>query len=130
PLRTTIRYDLTGRTELARERFEDSHVIDRVVAYGVAWHEGQLFGWLNQLIGLATAAMLALMAISGFVMWRRRKPAGQLGAPHPPKATARVRGVAVIVLALATLLPLLAISLAAVVLIERLVLVRIPPISR
>lgn len=130
PLRTTIRYNLTGRSELSRERFEDSHVIDRVIAYGIAWHEGQLFGWINQLIGVVTAAMLITLAVSGFVMWRRRKPAGQLGAPPSPDTPAQMRGVAVIVLVLALLLPLLAISLVAVLALERLVFSRIATASR
>lgn len=129
-LRTTIRYDLTGQNELSRERFEDGHVIDRVVAYGVAWHEGQLFGWLNQLIGLATAALLMMLAVSGFIMWRRRRPVGRLGAPPQPSAPGQVRGVVAIVLAFAFLLPLLALSLVAVLVLERLVLARIPTTAR
>ena len=58
--------------------------IDRVVAYGVAWHEGQLLGLFNQLVGVATALMLITLVISGFVMWRRRKPDHALGAPPLP----------------------------------------------
>lgn len=129
PLRTTIRYDLTGRHEIARERFEDTHPIDRVINYGIAWHEGQLFGWINQLIGLLTAAMLVTLAVSAFAMWRRRKPAGRLGAP-PPGAPGAARGLLGIVLVLALLLPLLALSLAAIFVLERLVLARIPATSR
>ncbi|MFA7601899.1 MAG: PepSY domain-containing protein [Novosphingobium sp.] len=130
PQRVTLNYDaMTGRMT-SREDFADQHVIDRAVGYGVAWHEGQLFGWVNQLIGVATALMLMTLAISGFVLWRRRRPEDGLGAPPLPAVPARLRGVAAIVLLLAALLPLLAASLIALWLVERLVLARVPAASR
>jgi uncharacterized iron-regulated membrane protein len=128
PLRSTIRYDLTGHTEVERERAEDSHPIDQVINYGIAWHEGQLFGWINQLIGLATAVLLMVVAASGFVMWRKRKPTGQLGTP--PIGARPPAGLVAILVVLALVLPLLALSLVAVFLAERLVLARIPPAAR
>lgn len=129
PQRVTITYDgMTGK-ELRRETFADSHPIDRVVGYGVAWHEGQLFGWVNQLIGVLTALMLVVLSVSGFVMWRRRKPADRLGAPLPPADPRFARLVPVIVL-LALLLPLLALSLVAVVLFDRIALPRLPALAQ
>lgn len=130
PQRVALTYDAMTGQVTSREAFADKHVIDRVVGYGVAWHEGQLFGWVNQLVGVATALMLVTLTVSGFVLWRRRKPEGGLGAPPLPAAPARLRGVAAIVLLLAALLPLLAASLIAVWLAERLVLARIPAASR
>ena len=129
PQRVTITYDpMTGK-EIARETFSDKHVIDRVVGYGVAWHEGQLFGLVNQLIGVATALMLITLTVSGFVMWRRRKPEGQLGAPPLPSVPARLRGLIAAVLVLAALLPLLAMSLIALWGFERLLLPRLPRLA-
>src|SRR6478609_1946756 len=130
PLMETLTFDRLTGEELSHERFADKHPIDRVVNYGIAWHEGQLFGLLNQLIGVATALMLMTLSVSGFVMWRRRKPAGMLGAPPPPAEPRRLRGVAVIVLALAVLLPLMALSLAGMLVLERLVFARVPALSR
>lgn len=129
PLRVTITYDpMTGK-EASREAFADKHVIDRVVGYGVAWHEGQLFGLINQLIGVATALMLITLTVSGFVMWRRRRPTGRLGAPPLPSVPARLGGLMVAVLVLAALLPLLALSLVILWSIERLLLPRLPRTS-
>ncbi len=134
PLGVTLRVDARTGRETARETFADKHVIDRVVGYGVAWHEGALFGLINQLIGLATALMLVTLAVSGFVMWRRRKDvqghADTLGAPLLPSIPARIGGVAAILAVLALVLPMLAISLVAVALIEWLVLRRIAPLAR
>ncbi len=126
PLRVTITYDpMTGK-ETGREVFADKHLIDRVVGHGVAWHEGQLFGLFNQLVGVATALMLVILTVSGFVMWRRHKPADRLGAPPLPPVPARPRSLMAAVLVLAALLPLLAISLIVLLLAERLALPRLP----
>jgi len=126
PLRTTITYDPVTRRETSREGFADGHAVDRIVGYGIAWHEGQLFGWINQLIGVLTALGLMLMAVSGFILWRRRKPADALGAPPPASTPARMGGVVAIMLVLAALLPLLALSLVTLWLFERFALPRLP----
>ncbi|WP_250890382.1 PepSY-associated TM helix domain-containing protein [Sphingobium nicotianae] len=130
PLRTTITYDAATRRETGREGFADGHVVDRVVGYGIAWHEGQLFGWINQLIGVLTAIGLITLAVSGFVLWRRRKPADALGAPPPASVPARMGGAVAILLVLAALLPLLALSLIGLWLFERLALPRMPGLAR
>ncbi|WNO54051.1 PepSY-associated TM helix domain-containing protein [Stakelama saccharophila] len=129
PLRTTITYDMATGRELSRKGFADGHLADRVVGYGIAWHEGQLFGWINQFVGVLTAIGLITMAVSGFVMWRRRKPEDVLGAPPPASVPARIGGVVPILLVLAALLPLLAGSLVVLWLFDRLVLPHIPRIA-
>jgi uncharacterized iron-regulated membrane protein len=116
--------------ERTREGFADKHVIDRVVGYGVAWHEGQLFGPVNQLIGVMTALMLVTLAVTGAVLWWRRRPEGKLGAPPVLASPARLKGMALIVLAVAAFLPLLALSLVAVIGTEWLVLRRVPGLAR
>lgn len=129
PLDVTITYDAMTGAQTSRTGFADKHVIDRVVGYGVAWHEGQLFGWINQLIGIATALMLVTLSICGFVMWRRRKPEGRLGAPPLPASSAKLRGVAILILVLATFLPLLAASLILLWVFDHLVIRRIPTVA-
>lgn len=129
PLNVMIKFDVQGR-EVSRTGQGDKHPIDQVVAYGIAWHEGALFGWLNQLIGLLTAMALVTLTVSGFVLWRRRKPEGTLGAPPVPALPARIGGVVAILLVLAALLPLLAASLILLWLVERLILPRLPVVSR
>jgi uncharacterized iron-regulated membrane protein len=126
PLNRSISFDLATGQEMSRTGFADKHVIDRAVNYGIAWHEGQLFGWINQLVGVLTALGLITLVISGFMMWRRRKPVDALGAPIAPALPQKIRGVAVIIAVMAILLPLLAVSLLALWLFDRLLLPRLP----
>jgi uncharacterized iron-regulated membrane protein len=119
----------TGKL-VRRTGFADKHPIDKAIGYGIAWHEGQLFGWINQLIGVLTALALVTLSISGFIMWRRRKPEGELGAPPVPSTPAKLKGVVGIILLLAALLPLLAASLIFLWLFDRLILPRLPGVSK
>ena len=130
PLVRKVGYDPETSLEVSRSGFADKHVIDRAVGYGIAWHEGQLFGLANQLVGVATALALFTLAISGFLMWRRRKPDDALGAPPLPRDPARLKGVAAIVLLLAAFLPLLAASLILLWIVDRLILPRLPRAAR
>jgi uncharacterized iron-regulated membrane protein len=97
-----------------------------VIGYGQAWHEGALFGAANQLIGVLTAVSLVAMSVTGFLMWRRRRPAGELGAPPLPPQRRIALVIALATLVLALLLPLLAASLLLLWLIDRL-LPRVSP---
>ena len=129
PLRVTLTLDPATGAVLKRRGFEDSHLVDRVVGYGVAVHEGQLFGPLNQALGVFTALSLVGLAVSGYVMWWTRRPDGKLGAP-PALPEGRVgTGLGVLILALALFLPLLGASLIAIALFEWLVLRRLRPVS-
>jgi uncharacterized iron-regulated membrane protein len=121
PLARSVSYDPATGDVVARSGFADRHPIDRAIGYTTAWHEGQLLGWINQLIGLLTALALVTLAISGIVMWWRRRPGGSLGAPPSP-SDARLRVVAALTLVLALLLPMLALSLVAILAIDRLLL--------
>jgi len=126
PLRQTLELDAGTGMVISRERFADQHPVDRVVGYGIAWHEGQLFGWINQLAGVCTALALATMSVTAFMLWRRRRPAGELGAPALPRDARKPAVIAVATLTLAVLLPLLAGSLVLLWLFDRL-LPRISP---
>ena len=129
PLNRQITYDVATGKELSRMSFADKHIIDQAVNYGIAWHEGQLFGWINQLVGVLTALGLITLVISGFLMWRRRKPEDILGAPPIPSVQQKMRGVVIIIGVMAVLLPLLALSLLALWLFDRLLLPRLPALA-
>jgi uncharacterized iron-regulated membrane protein len=129
PNRVMITYDMATGTQLDRQDFASRHVIDRVVGYGIAWHEGALLGWFNVAAGLFTAVALTTLMVSGFIMWRRRRPEAVLGAPPLPHVPARIGGVVAILLLLAAVLPLLAASLILLWLVERMIFPSFPGIS-
>lgn len=110
---------------LKTKNFAEKKLLDRIIGTSIAAHEGHLFGWFNQLLGLFTTTCLVLMSISGFILWRRRKPAKILGAPPPMPQTNAGQVVAGVILVLALLLPLLAISLVLILISEWLVLRRL-----
>ena len=130
PLVRKVSYDVVTGIEVSRSGFADKHVIDRIVGIGIAWHEGALFGIVSQLIGAFTALMLVTLAVSGFLMWRRRKPEDALGAPPGVRDPAKTKGVAAIVLLLAAVLPSLAASLILLWIVDRLILPRLPCMAR
>jgi uncharacterized iron-regulated membrane protein len=130
PLRTTLKFDAMTGELTSRRTFADQHPIDRFVGYGIAWHEGQLFGWINQLIGTLTAAALVALSIAGFLSWRRRKPKGQLGAPRKPSGDLTSLGIKVLVTLFFVALPMFALTVAATWLVDRFVLPRLPKFGR
>ena len=111
----------------SRRDFADTPLLDRIIGIGVSAHEGQLFGWSNQLLGLFTAVGLVLMAVSSAIMWWRRRAPGTLGALPAmlaqPRSSFTLIGMVVV---LAVLLPLFGISVIVVAAAERWVLRRIP----
>lgn len=109
-----------------RRDFSDRHLVDRIVGYGIAFHEGRLFGWPNQLLGLVAAAGLVLVAASGWVMWWRRRPPGVLGAPPGPPSGRPAWPLIVAIVLVGLWLPMFGTSLAAVLVVERLALRRLP----
>jgi len=131
PLRTNLVLDADSGAVVKRTDFEQRPWIDRAVGIGVAAHEGQLFGWPNQLLGVFTAAGLITVSVSAIVMWWRRRPRGRLGAPHETSRSPRAGILLLALVALmAILLPMFGLSLLIVLAAERLLLRRSVRIGR
>jgi len=126
PLRSDAKIDrATGRV-LSRTYFTQRHWIDRMIGYGVAGHEGALFGIANQILGTLTALFLIMLAVSGAVMWWRRRPIGLLGAPARLSRPAVGAGLVTLIVALGLYLPMFGVTLILVLLTERLMLRHLP----
>jgi uncharacterized iron-regulated membrane protein len=126
PLRVNLVVNGETGQIVSREDFSDRHWVDQAVGYGIAAHEGQLFGWPNQLLGLLTALGLVLLSVSGVVMWWRRRDQGVLGAPKVLLNPRVSWGLLVLVVLLGVYLPLFGASLLLVLATEKLLLCRIP----
>lgn len=129
PRRVSVDLDPQSGQISGRQNFSDRHWIDRAVAYGIAAHEGQLFGWANVALGLLTGMSLILLSVSGVIMWWKRRDTGVLGAPKVLAQPQLSGGLLGIILLLGLCFPLFAATLCAVLLLEWLVLRRIPAAS-
>jgi uncharacterized iron-regulated membrane protein len=130
PQRSDVKIEgATGRI-VNRKDFSDRHWIDRVIGYGVAVHEGALFGLANQILGTLTALFLVVLSVSGVVMWWRRRPAGKLGAPMILDRPRFGVPLMIAIAALAIYMPMFGFTLAAVLVIELALLRRFNPLSR
>jgi uncharacterized iron-regulated membrane protein len=112
--------------------FDDYPLLAKVVSQGIGLHEGRSLGlwsfWGSALMCLAVISM----CVTGPLMWWRRRPRGaeRMGAPRgrlPVRATPLL---VVAMTALGLFLPLFGISLLAVLLLDQLVLRRMPALSR
>ena len=133
PLRVNISFDANGNMA-TRKNFADRPWLDRVIGFGVAIHEGQLFGWLNQALGALTALGLVLLSISGVVLWWKRLKNKSLlrtfGAPPGHRQTAPYAwSMIMAVLALGLLLPFFGLSLLFMLVIERWVMPYFPALA-
>jgi len=95
----------------------------KAIEWGVYTHQGTQYGQLNRIVMLLGCIGVWLLAISGLVMWWKRRPPNpsrlRLGgppAPPGPRVRAAVLG---IVLPLAILYPLTGLSLVFAVLLDR-----------
>lgn len=130
PLRTDLTLDGKTGAILGRKDFTQRRLIDRLVGYGVAVHEGQLFGLANQLLNLMTALGLVLLSVSSVMLWWRRRPEDVLGAPPALAGPPLAIGFFALLVALGLFLPLLGVTMIAVLLAERLILRRLPQARR
>ena len=106
-------------------RWEHYSTVARATETGVMLHEGKMFGWVNQLIVLLICLMILLSAVSGVVIWWKRRPAGGLGVPPLRHDLPKWKTAMVIMLGLAVIFPLVGASLIAVWALDRLVLSRL-----
>jgi len=128
PQRVTMMIDPAMLEVISRENFADKKPLDQAVGYGIAVHEGQLFGPLNQALGVLTALGLLTLCISAVVMWWQRRPGHTLGAPQILPDERLAPGLSLIIICLGIFLPVLGISLIVVGLLEWLILRRIPAV--
>jgi uncharacterized iron-regulated membrane protein len=126
----TIHIDQYSGKVLADVGFQDYALFPQAVEMGIAIHMGKFFGFPNQLLMLAACLIAILLCISGAVMWWQRRPAGRLGAPTVPPYSPGWKIPVAIVAVMGLLFPLVGLSLAAVLLLDYLVIARIPTLKR
>lgn len=126
PLRVDLILDAKTGAVIKRTDFHTKPWLDRAIGFGIAAHEGQLFGVLNQLVSLFTTVGLVLLSVSGLIMWRRRKPEGVLGAPAKIRSVPFSAGLVTMMVGLGLYFPFLGGSMILVLVAEHFVLRRLP----
>ncbi|MEM9476370.1 MAG: PepSY domain-containing protein [Pseudomonadota bacterium] len=91
---------------LKRHDFGDNPAVAQTVSYGISFHQGELYGWLNVAQNTVAALLGVMLSISGFVAWWMRRPAGSLGVPAAPDM-ALSNGMIVLIIGLAIFFPLM-----------------------
>ena len=127
---TTLHIDRYSGKVLADVRWQDYGLVPKAVEMGVAIHMGRYFGLANQLLMLLACLTIVLLSVSGIVLWWQRRPAGQIGAPPLPSYAQSWKMPVAIVAILGVVFPLVGISLIAVLLLDYLVISRIPMLRR
>ncbi|SFS77705.1 PepSY-associated TM helix domain-containing protein [Marininema halotolerans] len=126
----TLHLDQYSGNVLDDYRFKDYGIMAKLISTGIALHQGTYFGLANQLIDLLICIGIILIAVTGFMMWWKRKPGNQLGAPSLPKNFALAKGTVILIILLGILFPLAGLSLLVVLLLDWLVIRRIPALKK
>jgi uncharacterized iron-regulated membrane protein len=126
----TIHIDQFTGNVLADVRYADYSVYARMMAWGIAFHEGDLGAW-NLAFNTLFCLSVILMSVSGIVMWVKRRPAGaRLGAPPRPDDVPYAKGALFITLGLSLAFPMLGLVLLAVIVLDLVILSAVPPLKR
>ncbi len=128
--RLTMHIDQYSGEVLADVGWAQYGSVARVVQGGIDLHQGTWFGLPNQLVMLGTALAILVLAVTAPVMWWKRRPAGQLGAPAMPKNFPVWKGAVTIIVVLGLIFPFVGTSLLAELLLDFLVIRRIPVLQR
>ncbi|TAK68277.1 MAG: PepSY domain-containing protein [Actinomycetota bacterium] len=127
----TIHVDRYSGQVVSEYGYGDYPTPAKVVAQGIAVHEGRRFGVLNFWLTFAFCLSVIFLCVSGPLMWWRRRPARSgLAAPRGRLPIATTWWIAAAVVALAVLLPLFGASLLVVLLVDRFLIRRIAPLRR
>jgi len=120
----TLHIDQYSGKVLADVGWQDYSLVSRATEMGVMLHEGKFFGWINQLLIFLACLMILLSAVSGLVIWWKRRPQGGLGVPPLRHDLPRWKTAMVIMFGIAVVFPLVGVSLVAVWLFDRIVFSR------
>jgi uncharacterized iron-regulated membrane protein len=119
----------TGRV-LAEAAFADYSLVAKAMAVGIALHQGDL-GPLSALANVVFCLAVVLLCVSGIVMWWLRRPqgSGRLAAPSVPAQAPLWKGGAAVMLLTALAFPLAGGVLLAVLLLDGLLISRLPALK-
>jgi uncharacterized iron-regulated membrane protein len=131
--RTLYLDQFTGATITNATAAQDG-ALSRLTSFGIAMHMGNQLGWLTRISATVACLGVLLSALTGLLMWWKRRPAGRTGLPGPASEATRTDTpkkamvtVAVVAIALGVLFPAFGISLIVVLVAEGVIATRRRP---
>ncbi len=109
--------------------FSQYGALAQATEFGIALHEGREWGLASQLLTLVGTLALLLSCATAVVMWRKRKPKG-IGAPRRAPDRRLGAGVVASTLVLGAVFPVLGASILVLLLLDLVIVRRIPPLAR
>lgn len=127
----TVHVDRYGGQVVSTYGFEDYPTLAKVVSQGIGLHEGRSLGLWSFWGAAAMCVAIIVMCVTGPLMWWRRRPRGaaRIGAPRGRMPLRTTPLLALGVVALGVLLPLFGLSLLVVLLLDQLLLRRVPALA-
>ena len=98
--------------------YADYGPLGRGLEWGINVHMGQQFGLANQIVLSLACLAIILLAVSGGVMWWKRRPKGSLGVPPMPQNKRTLYGLAAILAVGGVIFPLVGASLIVMLLLD------------
>ncbi|WP_027820604.1 PepSY-associated TM helix domain-containing protein [Paraburkholderia bannensis] len=120
-LERTIYIDQYSGAVIRDIRYADYGAIAQAVSYGTSLHMGRYFGLGNQIVSALISLGLGAMAITGAVMWWKRRPARRLGAPSRERGAPPMRGWVAGLVLLGAIFPLMGATIVLVWIADRFV---------
>jgi len=134
--RTLYLNQFTGTT-IANATAAQDGALSRLTSFGIAMHMGNQLGWLTRISATVACLGVLLSALTGLLMWWKRRPSGRSGLPGPASPATRANTpkramvtVAVVAVALGVLFPAFGISLIVVLIAEGIIAARRDHASR
>ncbi|WP_378943430.1 PepSY-associated TM helix domain-containing protein [Paracoccus sp. R86501] len=127
----TVHIDQYSGRILADVGFGDYSWAGKAMAVGIALHMGTLGLW-SVLANTAFCLAVIFLCVSGVVLWWKRRPAGQMRLVPPPMPSDMPlwRGAVVLGCVIGVAFPMAGVTMAAALLIDRLLLARVPAFRR
>ena len=116
----TLHIDRYSGQILSDIAYRDYGRVAKWISYGTSLHMGRYFGVANQILASLISLGLAAMSVSGFVMWRKRKPGRAIGAPSRPQLDPPMRAWVSGLTALGIVFPMMGLTMLIVWISDRL----------
>ena len=125
----TVHVDQYGGDVVSTYGFDDYPMLAKVVAQGIGLHEGRTFGPWSMAASTLMCLLVIASCVTGPLMWWKRRPSGSLGAPRGRMPLRGTPVLLVVLIALGIFLPFFGLSVLVVLLLDQLVIRRVPALS-